>query len=173
MFAPARRVMQLGARTVLDAGCGSGHLSRFLAQSGIEVVGFDVDPDMIDAARSRAPQITLLRADIAGIELSRLFGAVLIAGNVLNFVASERIPIAVRRMASYVDHGGWLCAAFSRQGRFTLDDYEGWVSGAGLTVESLASDWSGTPLDVGSPEIVAIHRRPSEADEATTRQPGD
>lgn len=162
MFAPARRVVQLGARSVLDAGCGSGHLSRFLARSGLEVVGFDVDPEMIEAARSRAPEITWLRADITSVELGRLFDAVLVAGNVLNFVASERIPIAVRRMASYVDRGGWLCAAFSRQGRFTLDDYEGWVVGAGMKMESRASDWSGTPPDAESPELVAIHRRPSE-----------
>lgn len=153
---------QLGARSVLDAGCGSGHLSRFLAGLGIEVVGFDIDPEMLEVARSRAPEIRWLRADIAGISLGRLFDAVLIAGNVLNFVTPERIPIAVRRMAAHVERDGWLCAAFSRQGRFSLDDYEEWVGGAGLTVLSIACDWAGTPLVAESSEVVAIHRRPGE-----------
>lgn len=159
VFAPARRLAQLGARSVLDAGCGSGHLARFLAGQGVEVVAFDVDPEMLQAARSRAPEITWLRADIAGIDLGRSFEAVLVAGNVFNFVAPERIPIAVGRMAAHVEPGGWLCAAFSRQGRFTLDGYEQWTEDAGLTLESLASDWAGAPLEPESTEVVAIHRR--------------
>ncbi len=161
MFAPARRVVELGARTVLDAGSGSGHLARFLASNGIEVVGFDIDPEMLEAARLRAPEITWLRADIASINLGRRFDAVLVAGNTLNFVAPERIPIAVARMAAHVETGGWLCAAFSRQGRFTVDDYMRWVAGTGLISQSVASDWSGSPLTDESSEVVAIHRRSS------------
>lgn len=160
VFAPARRVVQLGARTVLDAGCGSGHLARFLAGEGIEVVAFDIDPEMLEAARIRAPEITWLRADIASVDLGRTFGAVLIAGNTLNFVAPARIPIAVSRMAAHVDRGGWLGAAFARRGRFTFDEYEGWAAGAGLTLDSVASDWLGTALTAESSEVVAIHRRP-------------
>lgn len=159
VFAPARRVVRLGARTVLDAGCGSGHLSRFLANEGIEVVGFDIDSEMIEVARSRAPEITWLRGDIVSIDLGRTFDAVLVAGNVLNFVAPERIPAAVTRMASFVDGDGWLCSAFSREGRFDLADYESWALGAGLTLDSLASDWVGTTLELASTEVVALHRR--------------
>ena len=159
MFAPARRVVQLGARSVLDAGCGSGHLARFLAEQGFEVVAFDVDPEMLGVARARAPQIRWLRADMASLDLGRTFEAVLVAGNVFNFVAPERIPAAVGRMAAHVDRDGWLCAAFSRQGRFTVDEYQRWVADAGMTLESLASDWTGTPLEAESSEIVAIHRR--------------
>ena len=160
VFAPARRLVQLGARSVLDAGCGSGHLARFLAGAGVEVVAFDIDPEMIEVARTRAPGIAWLRGDVTSLDLGRTFDAVLVAGNVLNFVASERIPIAVSRMASHVAGGGWLCAAFSRQGRFELADYERWAATAGLVPESVASDWTGTPLHDESLEVVAIHRRP-------------
>lgn len=159
MFAPARRVAQLGARSVLDAGCGSGHLARFIAELGIEVVGFDIDPEMLETARSRAPAITWLRADITSIDLGRRFEAVLVAGNVLNFVAPERIPLAIDRMASHVQRGGWLCTSFSQRGRFTAEDYEMWASGAGLTLQSLAADWTGTPYTDGSADVVAVHRR--------------
>ena len=158
VFAPARRVAQLGARSVLDAGCGSGHLARFFASLCIEVVAFDIDPEMLEVARSRAPEITWLRADITTIDLGRSFDAVLVAGNVLNFVAPDRIAIAVHRMASHLDRGGRLWAGFSHEGRFTVADYERWVTDAGLTLEGLASDWKGTRLEVESPDVVACHR---------------
>lgn len=174
VFAPARRVVEIGARSVLDAGCGSGHLARFLAGRGLEVVAFDIDPEMIEAARSRAPELTWLRGDITTIDLGRSFDAVLVAGNVFNFVAPERIPSAVARMCTHVGRDGWLCAAFSRHGRFAVADYQQWVARAGLTLESLSSDWLGTPLEAASSEVVVCHRRPGPSRAPGARgEPGD
>lgn len=144
---------------MLDAGCGSGHLGRFLAGLGVEVTGFDIDPEMIEFARSQAPGIRWLRGDLTTIDVGRVFDAVLVSGNVFNFIAPERIPTAVSRMAAHVDRGGWLCASFARQGRFTVADYERWAAGAGLTLDSLASDWAGSPMEADPSEVVAIHRR--------------
>ena len=39
----------------LDIGCGGGHLSRFLADQGWEVAGFDISPAMIRMAQDRVP----------------------------------------------------------------------------------------------------------------------
>jgi len=39
--------------TVLDAGCGEGHVSRILASRGAQVTGIDVSSRFIDIARSR------------------------------------------------------------------------------------------------------------------------
>ena len=44
-------------RRVLDAGCGTGRVAIELARRGIEVVGVDADPDMLERARRRAPQL--------------------------------------------------------------------------------------------------------------------
>jgi 2-polyprenyl-3-methyl-5-hydroxy-6-metoxy-1,4-benzoquinol methylase len=43
--------------TVLDAGCGTGRVAIELARRGIAVLGVDADPDMIAAARSKAPEL--------------------------------------------------------------------------------------------------------------------
>ena len=39
--------------TVLDAGCGEGHVSRILSNRGAQVTGIDISPRFIDIARSK------------------------------------------------------------------------------------------------------------------------
>lgn len=48
--------LQAGER-VLDIGCGDGCLSAQLASQGAEVVGFDVSPERVLAARSRGLEV--------------------------------------------------------------------------------------------------------------------
>ena len=44
-FTPGQRV--------LDAGCGSGRVTELLLDEGVEVIGVDADPAMVDKARDR------------------------------------------------------------------------------------------------------------------------
>lgn len=41
------------AGTILEVGCGTGHFSRWLAESGFEVIGLDNSPAMLREARAR------------------------------------------------------------------------------------------------------------------------
>ena len=41
------------ARTILEVGCGTGHFSRWFAESGLEVTGLDNSPAMLEEARAR------------------------------------------------------------------------------------------------------------------------
>ncbi|HVE27044.1 MAG TPA: class I SAM-dependent methyltransferase, partial [Sporichthya sp.] len=58
-----------GAR-ILDAGCGPGRVSGQLADRGHEVVGVDVDPELIAAARADHPGPRWVVADLAGLDLA-------------------------------------------------------------------------------------------------------
>jgi SAM-dependent methyltransferase len=49
-----RRMLPAQARTVLDAGCGTGSLSGVLAGLGYTVTGIDLSPSMIERARVKA-----------------------------------------------------------------------------------------------------------------------
>lgn len=44
-------VLEQGPERVLDVGCGEGWLARTLASTGIEVIGFDSSPDLIQSAQ--------------------------------------------------------------------------------------------------------------------------
>jgi ubiquinone/menaquinone biosynthesis C-methylase UbiE len=48
----------------LDAGCGTGIYTRRLLEHGLEVTGVDTDPEMLVAARLKAPEARLLEVDV-------------------------------------------------------------------------------------------------------------
>ena len=70
----ARRLLRLAGdvagRKVLDAGCGQAHLARLLARHRAAVVGVEISPRLIEAARchskSHELHTTFLEADIVG-----------------------------------------------------------------------------------------------------------
>jgi SAM-dependent methyltransferase len=56
----AARVRELGARRVLDVGCGPGHLAELLTRQRVEVVGVDFSDVAIRQARERVPGATFV-----------------------------------------------------------------------------------------------------------------
>ena len=55
----ANFVQHFSPTSVLDAGCGTGRVGRELARRGIDVVGVDIDPEMLATARVRIEQARL------------------------------------------------------------------------------------------------------------------
>src|SRR5690348_13474767 len=79
-------VMRLSPASVLDGGCGTGRVGRELARRGVNVVGVDLDDGMLSTARRKAPEIAWHCADLAAIDLARIFDVILLAGNVMIFL---------------------------------------------------------------------------------------
>lgn len=61
---------------ILDLGCGTGHLSARIAESGAEVVGVDVSGEMIAQARETYPDCEFVQADARSFAVERSFDAV-------------------------------------------------------------------------------------------------
>ena len=79
------------ARTVLDLGAGTGEHSRFFAEQGLDVVGVDSSPAMLDAASDKPipDNLRFLNADIADIGAIDVppIGAAVCLGNTLPHLA--------------------------------------------------------------------------------------
>lgn len=59
----------LPSGAALDAACGTGRYTAFLADAGHAVTGVDTCPDMLALARCKVPQATFLLADARGLPL--------------------------------------------------------------------------------------------------------
>ena len=104
----ANFISRFSPGSVLDAGCGTGRVGRELHRREVEVVGVDVDPEMLEAARDRCPSASWIEGDISAIRLGRTFDIVLMAGNVINFVSPESRRQAVENLVRHLRPGGLL-----------------------------------------------------------------
>ncbi len=98
--------------SVLDAGCGTGRIARRLHDLGHDVVGCDVDAAMIDVARADAPDLDWRVADLATLDLSRTFDVVLLAGNVIPFLAPGTLGATCLGLGAHVAPGGLVVIGY-------------------------------------------------------------
>ncbi|MBG0829899.1 class I SAM-dependent methyltransferase [Planomonospora sp. ID67723] len=165
-----------GAR-VLDAGCGTGRVAIRLAELGYECVGVDLDESMLAVARSRAPGLRWMTADLStldpavlagegGPDEERLFDLVVTAGNVIPLLAPGTEAQTVRRLAALLRPEGRLVAGFGLDAEHLplasaptgLPEYDAWCAAAGLVLERRLATWDGAPYDGGG-YAVSVHRR--------------
>jgi len=61
---------------ILDLGCGTGHLTDRIGDSGADVVGIDQSAEMIETARDNHPDRQFVRADARDFDVEEPFDAV-------------------------------------------------------------------------------------------------
>ncbi len=77
-----RLLMERGARTVLDLGCGTGPLSRLLADAGLLPICLDASPTMLSVALGRAcrpPRFLVLLGDARQLPFGPIFDAAVLS----------------------------------------------------------------------------------------------
>jgi SAM-dependent methyltransferase len=148
--------------SVLDAGCGTGRVGRELARRGIEVVGVDIDADMLDTARRKAPDVDWRLADLASVDLSRLFDAIVMAGNVMIFLEPGWEGAVVANMARHLNPEGLLIAGFQLMpDRLAIQRYDEIAAAAGLALAERWSTWDCDLWAAGGNYAVSVHRKAS------------
>ncbi len=152
---------EVGGTHVLDAGCGTGRVAIELAARGFSVVGLDADPSMLSAARSKAPTLRWIDADLTDTDahLNETFDLVALAGNVMIFLQHGTEQLVVDQLAARLRPGGLLVAGFQlRDGRLTVERYDELAAAAGLTLVDRWATWDRQPF-TGGDYAVSVHRR--------------
>jgi len=152
-------IMAFAPTSVLDAGCGTGRVAIELARRGVDVVGVDLDPPMLAQARSKAPALAWVEADLATLELGRTFDVVAAPGNVMIFVAPGTETEVVARLARHLGPDGHLIAGFQLTTPYTLERYDADCEAAGLTLAERWATWDREPWRPGIGYAVSCHRR--------------
>jgi len=119
---------------VLYLGIGSGRIAVPLSAAGIELVGVDSHPGMLERLRGRLPRTELIESRIEDLGLGRRFDLVIAPSNILYLV--ERL----RRAADHLADGGALA--------FELANPHWLRSGGGDGVRVRAFDGNGARLEV-------------------------
>lgn len=95
--------------TVLDIGCGTGHLTHAIAERGANVIGTDFSPAMIEQARANYPDIRFEVADASDFTLDVPVDAIF-SNAVFHWVRDQEGTAAC--LARALKPGGRLVAEF-------------------------------------------------------------
>ncbi|HEY8428323.1 MAG TPA: class I SAM-dependent methyltransferase [Sandaracinaceae bacterium] len=108
-------VRLVGARRVLELGCGSGRVLVAMARAGARATGLEHDPGMIAGARARvarapreiAERITLVEADMARFSLGRHFDRIVAPfASLYCLLSRERVAACFERVRAHLVPGG-------------------------------------------------------------------
>ncbi len=117
-----------GTGTVLEVGGGPCQVGRYLSDGGVQLVGTDLSPAMIETARALHPGMSLRVADMLDLDDPDASLAGLVAAYAIVHLAPEQLPDMAREWARVVRPGGWLLVSFhveEERASLHLDEFLG------------------------------------------------
>lgn len=97
------------ATSILEIGCGSGHLASRFITAGYRYTGVDVSPQMLALARQRCPGAQFEQADMRTLQLNQQFDAVLITARSLSYILTNADVLGTfRQLAAHLAPSGTL-----------------------------------------------------------------
>jgi SAM-dependent methyltransferase len=165
--------MVLPHSRILDAGCGPGRVGAALAARGHVVVGVDVDPELIAAARADHPGPIWLVADLATLDLPAAghpepFDAAVVAGNVMTFLAPGTEISALARIGAHLRPDGIVVVGFGTDRGYALGEFDDAITAAGLVLEHRFETWDLRPFRPDATFAVSALRKPAANASAQT-----
>jgi 2-polyprenyl-3-methyl-5-hydroxy-6-metoxy-1,4-benzoquinol methylase len=147
-------------RSVLDAGCGMGRVAIELSRRGVDVVGVDLDDDLLVFARQSQSSIHWVHADLATMQLERHFDVVAMPGNVMVYCRPSDRQSIIRTAAEHLQPSGLLIAGFDverRQDGVSIVEYDEMCASCNLGLAERWATWHRDPYHGGS-YAVSVHQ---------------
>ena len=107
------------AGPVLELACGTGRLTIPIAQSGVEIIGLDISPSMLERARTKAREanvrIEWIEADCRSFALGRKFALIFLPFNSMQHLHDQSSLEALFRCvrAHLEDDGRFIFDVFN------------------------------------------------------------
>lgn len=149
---------------ILDAGCGPGRVGGRLAELGHTVVGVDIDPALIEAARQDHVGPTWLVGDLAELDLAahgitEPFDVVVSAGNVMPFLDPATRRDVLARLRDHLAPDGRLVVGFGAGRGYEFADFFADAAAVGLQEHLRLATWDLRPFTPTSDFLVAVFGR--------------
>ena len=122
--------------TVLELGCGSGLLTRYLVEAGHDVIATDASPAMLELARETVPDAAEVRQLVLPDDPLPEVDAIVSIGHVLSYLSDEAaIERALVACARALRPGGVLALDLedlewtenNRDGSVAVREGDGWL----------------------------------------------
>jgi ubiquinone/menaquinone biosynthesis C-methylase UbiE len=98
--------------TVGDVGCGPGHITRHLADLGLDPVGVDPSSGMIAVARRRHPELTFRVGSLTDLgEPASAWSGAVVPYSLIHVAPQDR-SAAYAELSRVIEPDGWLLVAF-------------------------------------------------------------
>jgi SAM-dependent methyltransferase len=100
-----------GAGVVCDLGCGPGHITRYLADLRVDVVGLDLSNEMVRVARDAHGDLAFVQGDAQRLPFRDGGLAGIVAFYSLIHLSRAELPGVLAELRRALAHGGILLVA--------------------------------------------------------------
>lgn len=100
-----------GRGPVCDLGCGPGHVAHYLRERGVEMLGLDLSPRLIEHARAHCPDIPFLVGDMTALDVPVGAWAGIVAFYSILHVPESEMRATLRGFHRALRPGGLLALA--------------------------------------------------------------
>ena len=121
-------------KTVLDIGCGNGHITREIAKRAGKVIGIDISPEMLEQARrlyEDVDNLQFLSASAGQLPFpNEVFDATFCSMTIITFPSVEMLKGMFKEAARVLKPGGILAISWSNihaldeKSKFRWTDWE-------------------------------------------------
>ncbi|CUS04889.2 Methylase involved in ubiquinone/menaquinone biosynthesis (fragment) [Candidatus Promineifilum breve] len=101
-----------GRGVVCDMGCGPGHVARYLADRGLDMIGVDLSPGMVRQAAALNPDIPFGVGDMLRLAVADGAWAGIAAFYSIIHISPDEVVAALTEMRRVLLPGGLLALAF-------------------------------------------------------------
>ena len=120
---------QVRPKLVLDLACGTGNLTKLLAEAGYEMIGVDMSEDMLAAAAAKtaalSPQPLFLRQRMEALDLYGTVDAAVCALDSINYLTTyAALEAAFGRIGLFLNAGGLFIFDVNTEAKFRSIDMQ-------------------------------------------------
>ncbi len=93
---------------ILDAGCGTGHVAKYLSNLGFKVVGIDLSKEMISIAKKKTKKATFKIMDLRDLKFKKHSFDAIITLFALIHINKKECILTLKNIHSLLKPGGFL-----------------------------------------------------------------
>jgi SAM-dependent methyltransferase len=109
------------SRKILEAACGTGSVTRLLAENNYKVTAFDLSQDMLMRAYEKLGKnsgVKLLNMDMTNFMIEDKFEAAICCCDGLNYITEEQVRMYFRNVFNHLNERSWFIFDISTEYKF-------------------------------------------------------